>query len=398
MSHLKHFVTVLTLLLFCSISLPAGSLAGGILFLDSDPRGASVMINGVLQEKQTPILLRALPSGKTTITLDKLGYATKEIDIEVVDEKTEVISTSLEYAYSPVSFNNSMIRLHDGTELDDATVLLDNLNYSIDNRGTQIWIRPKFPYQPLIDGLNIAIPILTMLSIGLNANEVTFNKSIGNSVSPLAITAFSATTAMFIASVWLNISKHNYQKKNEIPLERYDSSHSNELFDMAELLYSEGELERAREVYDQLINQHPYSRLIPQAIYRAGRIGAIIGDDDNANSLFMRILDEFPLHTIYNGALQGLADNAVEADNYEAGMNYLNLLVPIGEGYTAEQIALMKCMLTDTWGVHNPDKAADAVAQWRALVENYPTSSNIENYRISLESAIDRTPDDINPE
>jgi tRNA A-37 threonylcarbamoyl transferase component Bud32 len=62
---------------------PTAPVGGGALFVDSDPRGAEVLLDGKLLGQKTPALATALPAGSHRIAIRHAGYDDLELVLEL---------------------------------------------------------------------------------------------------------------------------------------------------------------------------------------------------------------------------------------------------------------------------------------------------------------------------
>jgi len=165
-------------------------------------------------------------------------------------------------------------------------------------------------------------------------------------------------------------------------IELYPSSiyYDDALFGKAELLFSEGNFEKAISLFSQLIQEKPNSQYIPYVLnYRA--IGyRNLQKYDLAIADYTRIMQEFPSHSVAIEALSGLQDALNKTDRTEEFAKYRALFAK----NNPENKSLVTIDYEAARSLYNSQKYEKAIEAFNDYIQKYPDSPNNPNARYFL--------------
>jgi hypothetical protein len=290
----------------------------GVLFVNTNPMGSQVVVDGKLVMGQTPVLLRDLLTGEHTIELHKNGFETFRSSFTITPDKSTVLEIPMQDSrFISSNKGGNEYNLPQGT-----------YNFTMD--GSRLRITPAYENCGLIRALNMALPVTMAFSGFLVWNDLT---SEGRReiipLSPKTISAIAFTWGVGIADLTLIRKKRKLGKyfQQDTFLTPASSGNVVELFDKAEQLLSRGLWASALDYYSQIVSNFPFSVYLPSALYKIGKIHNIQGEYKIATSEFLLIVEKYPIPDLYDKTLKSLADIAYESKQYESCLAYLDMMV-----------------------------------------------------------------------
>jgi tetratricopeptide (TPR) repeat protein len=110
------------------------------------------------------------------------------------------------------------------------------------------------------------------------------------------------------------------------------------LVELGKKSLARGEFATALSVFQQSAAENPESALTPYCLFECGRISAITGDFDASMRFYRRIVDEYPVASLYDRSRKNLADLHVIRSEYGPAIGELDAMVFIDPGLSREDI------------------------------------------------------------
>lgn len=348
------------------------------LFISSDPIKAAIRINGRELKETTPALIRNLPEGSYVVEVESPGYAVERKVIEIRQGALESLHYSMEPAFLTAMIpdeasEGKSIQIHPGY-------------YTIEETDEGIDIKPRYPYQDLINGLNIAVPLISGFSVAMTINEVQNPRDNENFISPFLLATYIANTILIGADIGLHIHKGKYLDNMSLTLEnsRTAKEEVERIYNKGESKLEIGDFQSALEQYEEIITSHSDSIFYPLAIYKRGTIAMILLDLEGAESDFDRIVHNLPMPEIYNKSLRKLMEISLRRKNFNRVIAHIDRLIPSLDYTEKEEIDEKRCDILDIWAENDPSIRSRAIEWRRKLIKDYGHSINAPYYRYDL--------------
>ena len=352
--------------------------ADSSLFIVSDPIGADITINGKLLEEKTPLLLRNLNEGEYLVVTNKGGYFQERKKVDLPAESVEECRFFLkpEFLLATVEDDNQSTK----------TIQINPGSYTIEENQNSLEITPEYPYQGLINGLNISVPLLSGFSVAMTINEVSNPHVDGAVISPFLIATYILNTVLIGADIGFHIHKSAYLKEVGNQLEAVITNRETieELYRKGNSKLEIGDFATALKDYGNIIANHQDSIYYPLAIYKTGTIKMILLEMDEAESLFTMVAEDLPMPEIYNKSLRKLIEIKLRKSQYSTVLDYLEQILLTVDFTEKEEIQRKKCEIMDLWSESDPTKLNLSIICWKNLINDFPESENKNTYIYSL--------------
>jgi len=352
--------------------------AGSNLFIISDPIGASIRINGQEITEKTPTLVRDMDEGIHIIELDSKGYAIerKKIEIqgnEVIESRFNLTPEFLTATISDENKNVKNIKINPGT-------------YSIEESTEGIEITPKYPHQGIINGLNIAVPLISGFSVAMTINEVQNPRDEKGFISPFLIATYILNTLLIGTDIGFYIHKGNYLENMTFTMESARTAKEviEDIYWKGNSKLETGDFNSALEEYEKIINNHKESVYYPLSVYKRGTIKMILFDLNEAERDFKTIVNKMQVAEIYNRSLRKLIEISLRKSDYETVLFYIDNMIATLDYTEKEEIALRRCEILDLRIAEDSGFRSAAIEAWRQQIEDFPDSPNSALYHYSL--------------
>jgi tetratricopeptide (TPR) repeat protein len=387
---------VLALALILSTRIPVfGGPESSVLFLSSTPIGAQVLYDEEMLEGVTPLLLRELPPGRHVFELRKAGYSYRRLTVTLRPGQVESVAINLGGEYLLPSFPEEGIVAIQGTEeaAEDRLFQIPQGTYRItrEQNGT-LQIRPLYPLQGWLTGLDIALPLAFAFSGVLTAHDAVYPKRASLpitdefSLSAASLSAYGVTLALLGFDIALHVSKARHRRAfSYTAVSAQESPHmAREYFDRAESLLSLGQLEEAQRFYTVILERYRSSPLYPEALFKIARIHAVSGDQTMAEMELDLLVERYPTPGLYDKARKALADLALARGEYEESLVQLDAMVFADPLFAPEDIEQSRAEILGSWAAVEPSVLPRVTAAYERLIERYPDSEQIPRYRFAL--------------
>ena len=336
------------LLLSASLSAPfsASAQSGGkraaaqpVLFIDSNPIGAAVVVDGKPLDARTPLLLRNLKPGNHSLSLVKFGYAPWSGTTRLSAGKVMVVDQPLSDESFAPRFDPSDRVYINGVERSykDGHYRLPDGEYRITRSGRVVSVEPIFPAQQMLGIVDLTTGLLLTGSVVSAANELLNPSSSGNG----AFTAvYIATGVLAVTDTLLHYKKsqfHNDFRVQTVPNPGAPSLAETE-FSKAQELLTTNDLTGASELYVRVLEDHADSPYFPRALYQLAKIHSIQGNNFLAQAELRLILEKYPSPDLYDKSCKSLADLSDRQGDYKLALSYLDKMVFLDPLFSRKQI------------------------------------------------------------
>jgi tetratricopeptide (TPR) repeat protein len=386
---LVFFLLGLTFLNAQEPALPdASEAAKAILFVNSSPIRARVILDGEPLAGETPLMLRNLESGEHEVQILKEDYrlASRTLDLapgEVAELDIELVKKFWRPAFpdeqelivhgNPMETGDNLFRLPEGT-------------YNVSRQGTRLDLEPVYPYQNVITALNISLPVFLSFSAVLTLQEMLLPSDTDLPLPPALLTSYIINLGMISLDVALHVRKGKFMRDFAAGTDELAGSSSavREQYERAEELLAAGELSRALNIYSRITAAHRDSEYFPPALYKIAKIHLITGKDSLAILEFRLITSTFPLADLYDKAQKALADIYLSQGSYEQSRSRLDTMVLYDPLFTAEQIDSYRCEILERWVETEEERLEELIGCYEKMLALYPGSESADSYRYRL--------------
>ncbi|EMR02891.1 tetratricopeptide repeat protein [Cesiribacter andamanensis] len=158
-------------------------------------------------------------------------------------------------------------------------------------------------------------------------------------------------------------------------------------FNKAELQFSQGRYTEALQLFNQFVQQHANSPFVPYAYRSIGLSHYNLKNYEAAANAYIRILENYPSHTIANGVLMGLQ----EVLNLQGRPEEFNRYLALYRKANPADQALETVEFESAKNMYFSQKYPQAIEQLQAYLKTYPSSSNAPEARFYLAEAFYRS-------
>lgn len=367
---------IVLLLVSASVELSAETA----LFFTSTPMGANVVVDGSTLSKKTPVLIRNLSSGVHTIELFKLGYISTKKKIFMRKDTVLTFNQILEYQYIPLVIPTHKYININAKPNSRGNFLLKDGTYRFKMQQESLDIIPVYPGQRFIDGLNIAIPLLVILSGALTVNEIYNPHNTSKSLSGFTLFSFGVNTALIAADGGLLFARDKYYKNFSIPESAVETDYPETIYKTAEQMFSAGELDKSLYYLDRILKEFTQSDIYPYALFKAAKINIVKDNSSLAQKMLLKLVNDYPVPELYNTAVKSLSDIYLRNGEYKESLDQLSLIIFTDHGFTREDIDFQRYKILKKWAESDKEKNAALKSHIESMVQNYPDSPRYNLY------------------
>ena len=306
------------------------------VFLDTEPMGARIVVDGALQTAATPALLRGLKPGKHSVVLSKDGFSPVTRDFET-GGTVPVVQADLPPDSVLLAFPTNAALSAPGGDFQTAgqQFRLASGSYELRDDNGKAVLEPVFPEQGT---LNLAGWSLALVSIGAAASfgSDLWHMQQGWTDHPSFLSGALIFTALMELPWFLSINgaKDRFDK-TKIP----EATPLPAPLQPAAALYQQGEdalkagtLDQAADAFSRFGRDFPTSRLTPGAWYQLARIHSVTGRRELALGEYRLVADTFPQAAYYDRARKAMADLYEAAGKPQDALAQLDLMV-LSDGF-----------------------------------------------------------------
>ncbi|HUX37217.1 MAG TPA: tetratricopeptide repeat protein [Rectinemataceae bacterium] len=317
------------------------------LFVESEPLGAKVFLDGKDLERPSPLLLRDLAPGMHRFRFEKEGWYTQEVVVAL--PRSEPLLVSL-VRKSPLIFLDGAVSPAAGigdardTEPSSSAIRLSSspLEFSAGRQG--IDIAKVFPRQKLLDGVNFSLPLFLALTGVLTVREIYAPRSSTFIISPELAASALIGAGLLGWDIDLQIRRFRFTQQGPPRQESWKelSLAARLRFDRASETLRGGDFESALVQFQALVDEYPDDPIMPRALFETARLLSLQGDTRGAEAIFRKLVEDYPMPELYDRAIKNLADCLVALGDKEGARKQLDLLTYNGAGLSREEIELFR--------------------------------------------------------
>jgi hypothetical protein len=321
------------------------------VFVDTQPLGARVVIDGTLVTATTPTLLRGLTPGKHRIEVWKDGFDPVSQTVDVAAGTVPELSLDLPPTSAVLAFPATPTLSSDQGLLDTPgrQFRIPAGSYTLRNQGGTLGLAPVFPDEGLLTTAGWSLAIVTGAALLATASDVT-HIATGWTDHPGSLTVALWVSALFDLPWYLSVQHRKdafvRQTGPEVSTGPENPDPAPQVFARGEDALQAGDLARAAELFAQVVRDAPDSRLVPGAWFRLARIHAVTGRRDLALGEYRIAAETYPQAAYHDRARKALADLYESAGNREAALDQLDHMVLTDGFFDAADIETQRTRLT----------------------------------------------------
>ncbi len=243
---------------------------------------------------------------------------------------------------------------------------------------------PVYPNQNWIDGLNIAIPIVTVFTGGMMIAEALSPRSNGR-ISPFTITALAIDLLMAGVDIGLHVHRAKWRKTWETDPAEATPLWVEDDYQLAESSLASGELLQARYLFNRFAMIYPLNEQTPEALYRSARLAYMQGDFEACFGRLKLLRKDYPIPGLWDRGWRLAADLYFKANQLEEGLAALEMIYGLEDPVDLESAAFRKASVLTDSAVETGDTKR-AVDAWNLLIKTWPESILIDEYRVLRDS------------
>lgn len=340
---------VLSLLLLAPLFAWAQPPGRPSVFVDSEPLGAWIAIDGVLRPERTPTLLRDLSPGSHRIEVGKDGYLTLVRTVSV-GEGVPVTALNLPPASVVLAFPGTRTLISpDGQSASGRQFRFSPGLYDLTPAEDSLGVLPVFPDEALLSTAGWSLALLAASATAATASDIWHIRT-GWAEHPSNLTLGLWVSSVLDLTWYLSVQGRKARFVRETAPLRTPGP---EFPDLAADLFLQGEdsllsgdLETAAAAFGRLVRESPESRLVPGAWFRLARIHAVTGRRDLAVGEYLLAAETYPQAEYHDRARKALADLLEAAGDPVQALRHLESMVLTDGFFDPADIETQKARLT----------------------------------------------------
>jgi len=302
------------------------------VFIDSEPLGARINLDGHLLIDRTPALLRGLSPGKHTVSVWKEDFIQVTQSFQTTEGQVPVVLLDLPPDSVVLAFpeNGQVVDAQGSHPTTSQQFRYPTGTYALSDQGGSIRLAPVFPDEGLLTIAQVSLLAVAGAAV-LSSVSDAYHATNGwiDHASQLTIGLWISTLFDLPWYQSLVTRKARFIKdaaaiatarpaRLEIP---------QPIFDAADEALQSGQLANAEVLFSQLVREHPNSSLVPGAWFRLARIHSITGRRDLALGEYRLVAETYPQAAYYDRARQALANLYETAGDRTQALTNLDLMV-----------------------------------------------------------------------
>ena len=283
------------------------------VFLDSDPIGARINLDGRLLVDRTPALLRGLSPGKHSVSVGKQDFIQVTQSFEVASGQVPVVRLVLPPDSVVVAFpeNAEVVDAQGKHSTSSQQFRYPAGTYVLSDQDGAVRFTPVFPEEGLLTVAGWSLAALSGAALLSTASDI-YHISAGWVDHPSLLTAGLWVSTLFSLPWWDALQKRKtaFMKDSASlatalpsPLELPQP-----LFDAGEDAMNSGDLAKAEGLFTRVVREHPSSQLVPGAWFRLARIHLVTGRRELALGEYRLVAETYPQAAYYDRAREALAN------------------------------------------------------------------------------------------
>jgi len=328
------------------------SQEGFSLFLETDPLGARIELNGKLLEQRTPLLLEDLKPGNNKVFLFKEGYESLTVNLQGSAGSISREFFSLPKRYAAVSFpeEDSLYLINQEVSAINRQFRLREGEYTFSfDQENQLVIEPVFPEEGMLQGTTWSLIGTAGISLIMTVQDIGDpwnNKFI---LSPTTLLSYALLTWNLGYNLTLRNQKRLFYERLEASQEINVSppALARKLFEEGQRFLAQGELIKALDQFVTIQESFPESGVYPEALFLMARIQNLQGLRAQARASYLLIATHFQTADLFDRAHWALAELAFQEGDRENALKHLDSLVFFDERITPQQAQVFRVQVQD---------------------------------------------------
>lgn len=315
----------------------ADAPAKASVFLDTEPLGARIILDGKLLAQRTPVLLRGLADGEHRVQLSRDGWLSVQATFTTGGAEVPVVQEDLPSASVVLAFPGSA-SLQDpqgSSEAPGKQFRVPAGSYEVTPSAEGSRLEPVFGDEGLLTVAAWALAIVSSaaaVSIGSDVYHIvngwTDHPSFV-SIALLGTGVFELPWYFSLAARKARFLRDTAPTVSAMPA-RLDLAR--DLFSQGDEALQAGDLAKAEPLLAQLVAEYPESRLVPAAWFRLARIHTISGRRDLAAGEYRLVAETYPQAEFHDKARKALADLDEAAGRAASALANLDAMV-LADGF-----------------------------------------------------------------
>jgi len=319
------------------------------MFLDTDPMGARIYLDGNLLSARTPTLLRGLTVGLHQLSLWHDGYHQRDLTVDVVDGKVPDITASLKPESAVLAFPADT-HVVDSSGVHDTSgrqFRYPDGRYDLTS-GETVALKPVFPDEGLLEVAGWAAFLLSTaaaVSIGSDIYHISAGWMDHPSEVSLALTLSTFFELPWYGALVTRKKTFDRAMAPQITPTPEHLDQARDLFDEGDTALQSGDLAKAEPLFARVVKEFPESRRVPGAWFRLARIHLVTGRRELAAGEYRLVADTYPQAAYYDRARKALADLYEAAGDKARAVESLDSLVYNDGFFDPADVAAQKARL-----------------------------------------------------
>jgi len=334
------------------VPLFASAQAGGTAsaFVDTDPMGSRIFLDGKLLSDRTPALLRDLPAGKHELSLRHVGFlaALETFEVEAGAVAKVEVSMAPDSAVLAFPANDQVSDFEGSHPTDGKQFRYPAGTYEVTD-GSSLSLTPVFPDEGLVAVAGWGLVVLFGASLVATASDA-YHINTGWFDHPSELTVALWASTLFELPWYGSLMGRKARFLRDTaptitPLpEKLDRAKT--LFSRADESLQAGDLAQAEPLFARVVKEFPESRLAPGAWFRLARIHSVTGRRDLALGEYRVVASTYPQAETYDKARKAMADLYEAAGSPDKAIESLDGMVLADGFFDPADIAAQKDRLT----------------------------------------------------
>jgi hypothetical protein len=326
-----------------------GNVGGRPVFVDTDPMGARIVVDGTLVPETTPALLRGLTPGVHRVQLALDGYQGADQSVDVGPDRVAQVSAHLVPDSVILTFpvDPTVTTPQGPVTTTGQQVVVPQATYSFQRLGTNLTVTPVFPDETLAALSGWGFLALAGAATVSTALDAFAPRQGSDGPSPVTVGLWVTTLldVPWVLSVQGRKARFYRETAPRLVADTVQATQAQALFDDVERALDAGDLDAAAQFAGQLVERAPRSRLVPEAWFRLARIHSATGHRELALAEYRLVAETYPQADTYDRARKALAD-LYEPTSPAKAREQLDLMVLADDSITAADIDAQKQRLT----------------------------------------------------
>jgi tetratricopeptide (TPR) repeat protein len=319
---------------------PGDGREGSWVFVLSEPTGASITLDGVVQGSRTPALL-FLPVGQHDVVLRKLGYGDGRAELNLGSGEPKTLFWDLSQGSIALSFpEESEALIADAPEdLRGRYLSLPDGEYTLGRDGDLVSVDPVYPRQRLLHTARTAA-VVSAVAAGILSLDYVVRGDGPIYEQPLLMTSYVSTLTTTVVAIGFTIRRSRYLAETAVRLQPAGAltAAAEQEMALAATQLAAGNLRQALSSYLGVIEAYPESQVVSEALFRIGRIYTLTGRIQTAIVTLERTIESYPHPDTFDRACKSLADLLFSEERFEESLAYLDRMLFVDPLYSREEI------------------------------------------------------------